>query len=129
VTTSSSVDEVVAALSQPEFPTAVATAARVIERHCHPNHMHTYARANRVAYATAGAIHALVAAGTMHLNHAGVAEAVCRAFCNLIYQNDANSVRFQKRDVSYYYYFEFLYECSSFFCLYLLPLRLVVVIC
>ncbi len=85
--------EVVAALNQPQHPTAVATAARFIRDYCHPSQMHNYAAANREAYAMAGAIPVLLAAGTTHLHHAGVAENVCRAVCNLINQNDANRVR------------------------------------
>ena len=87
----SSVVEVVAALNQPLHPAAVKTAVRVIRNLCASNHAN--AAPKRMAYATAGAIPALVAAGTTHLNHAGVAEAVCRAFVVLMYQNNAIKVR------------------------------------
>ncbi len=87
----SSVVEVVAALNQPQYPANVEAAALVIRDHCAGDE--NVAALKRVAYVTAGAIPALVAAGTKHLNHAGVAEAVCRAFINLMYQNNANQVR------------------------------------
>ena len=90
MTAESSIDEVVAALNQPLHPAAVATAADVIRNLCASNHAN--AAAHQEAYATAGAIPALVAAGTTHLNHTGVVAVVCRAFVNLAANNDANQV-------------------------------------
>ncbi len=89
-TAASSVVEVVAALNQPQCPAAVAAAARIIRGHLAGDE--SVAAPKREAYATAGAIPALVAAGTTHLNHAGVAEAVCFAFISLSYLSDANKV-------------------------------------
>ena len=42
----------------------------------------------RMEYVAAGAIPALVAAGTTHRHHASVAENVCRAFINIFYEDD-----------------------------------------
>ena len=86
----SSVVEVVAALNQPLHPAAVKTAVRVIRNLCASNHAN--AAPKRMAYATAGAIPALMVAGTTHLHHAGVAEAVCHALGNLMCHSDANRV-------------------------------------
>ena len=83
--------EVVAALNQPQYPAAVATAARVIAEHLAGDE--SIAAPKREAYVTFGAIPALVAACTTHLNHAGVAEAVCRALSNLIQGNSINQVQ------------------------------------
>ncbi len=110
MTAEASIDEVVAALNQPQHPAAVATAARVVQDLCVSNHAD--AAANRVAYTTAGAIFALVAAGTTHLHHTGVVEAVCHAFGNLACNNDANKVCCQIIGVL------FLFVCL-FVCLFL----------
>ncbi len=92
VTAASSRDKVVAALNQPQCPAAVAAAANVIGDYLGLRDEESFAAPKRMAYATAGAISALVAAGTTHLNHAGVAKAVCRVFNNLAL-DDANKVR------------------------------------
>ena len=65
--------EVVAALNQPQHPTAVEAAARVIRSQCEEDD------APREAYTTAGAIPALLAVLPRHRQHAGVQAAVCWA--------------------------------------------------
>ncbi len=90
VTAASSVFEVVAALNQPQHPAAVKAAARVVQEHCASSHAN--AALKREVYTAAGAIPALVTACTTHIKHADVAENVCCAYMNVMFQNDAKQV-------------------------------------
>ncbi len=83
--------QIVAALDQPQNPKAVKNTVSVIWDHCQfPNSVN--AAANREAYATAGAIPALVVAGTTHLHQTDVVVIVLQTFVNLMDHNDTNWV-------------------------------------
>ncbi len=82
--------EVVSALNQPQYPAAVAAAARVVRNHLAGDE--SVAAPKRAAYTAAGVIPALVTAGSTHRNHAGVAEQVCSALINMMHDCDANRV-------------------------------------
>ena len=90
MTADSSVADAVSALNQPLYPAAVAAAARVIRNHLAGEE--SIAAPKRAAYTAAGAIPALLAAGTTHRNHIGVTEQVCSAVINLMHDCDANRV-------------------------------------
>jgi hypothetical protein len=132
-TAASSVVEVVAALNQPQYPAAAAAAARIIRGHLSGDE--SVAAPKREAYTAAGAIPALVAAGTMHLNHVGVAEQVCCALINLIHTGmhnfDANWVCWVLGDeaikVDKYEFFASRYVGVFFFFFFFLVVLLLII--
>ena len=72
----SPLSSIVAALADPN-PDYVAAAANIIRGHCHDDE--ASCEASRVAYTERGAISALLAALTEHLEHVGVQKEACWA--------------------------------------------------
>ena len=81
VTGASPTVDVMAALSQHQYPAAVEAASNVIRSQCQE------ADASMDAYATAGAFPALLAVLPRHRQHAGVQVAACRSLHIIVVRN------------------------------------------